>query len=143
MRHYISAEVDFLTTCPCTKARIGILKKQTVQPDEGVMRDQNDRDPDLDQGIVTETEKKLKKPSLYKVLLHNDDYTTMEFVVYVLQNVFRLDASKATQIMLHVHRQGAGVAGVYTYEVAEAKVSSVDELAKKHEFPLKCSMEEA
>ena len=107
------------------------------------MRDQNDRDTDLDHGVVTETEKKLKKPPLYKVLLHNDDYTTMEFVVYILQTVFRHDATKATQIMLHVHRQGTGVAGVYPYEVAEAKVSRVESLAKKHEFPLKCSMEEA
>ena len=87
------------------------------------MKNQNDRDTDLDHGVVTETEKKLKKPPLYKVLLHNDDYTTMEFVVYILQSVFRHDATKATQIMLHVHRQGTGVAGVYTYEVAEAKVS--------------------
>jgi ATP-dependent Clp protease adaptor protein ClpS len=102
-----------------------------------------DDDTDLDHGVVTETEKKLKKPPLYKVLLHNDDYTTMEFVVYVLQSVFRLPPTKATQIMLHVHRQGHGVAGVYTYEVAETKVDQVHELAKKYEFPLKCSMEEA
>jgi ATP-dependent Clp protease adaptor protein ClpS len=104
---------------------------------------QHDNDTDLDRGVVTETEKKLKKPPLYKVLLHNDDYTTMEFVVYVLQSVFHHPSTKATQIMLHVHRRGIGVAGVYTYEIAETKVNQVHEVAKQHEFPLKCSMEEA
>jgi ATP-dependent Clp protease adaptor protein ClpS len=107
------------------------------------MRNQDDNDTTLDRGVVTETEKKLKKPPLYKVLLHNDDYTTMEFVVYILQSVFHHPPTKATQIMLHVHRRGIGVAGVYTYEIAETKVNQVHELAKKYEFPLKCSMEEA
>jgi len=107
------------------------------------MAEQHDQDAGVDHGVVTQTEKKLKKPPLYKVLLHNDDYTTMEFVVYVLQSVFRHDATRATQIMLHIHRRGMGVAGVYTYEVAEAKASRVDGLAKKYEFPLKCSVEEA
>ena len=107
------------------------------------MNNRYDNDTDLDRGVVTETEKKLKKPPLYKVLLHNDDYTTMEFVVYILQSVFHHPPTQATQIMLHVHRRGIGVAGVYTYEVAETKVAQVHELAKEHEFPLKCSMEEA
>lgn len=102
-----------------------------------------DNGTDLDRDVITETEKKTKKPPLYKVLLHNDDYTTMEFVVYILQSVFNHDATKATQVMLHVHRKGMGVAGVYTYEVAETKVDKVHSLAKKYEFPLKCSMEEA
>ena len=74
-------------------------------------------------GVVTESEKKLKLPPMYKVLLHNDDYTTMEFVVQVLQSVFHKPPAEATQIMLHVHRNGIGVAGVYTYEVAETKVA--------------------
>jgi len=107
------------------------------------MSKQNENDTDFERGVVTETEKKLKKPPLYKVLLHNDDYTTMEFVVYVLQSVFHLEPTKATQVMLHVHRKGVGVAGVYTYEVAETKVNRVHDLAKEYEFPLKCSMEEA
>ena len=98
---------------------------------------------DLDHGVVTETEKKLKPPPMYKVLLHNDDYTTMEFVVEILQAVFQRSHTEATQIMLHVHRTGIGVAGVYTYEVAETKVAIVDEMARRHEFPLKCTMEEA
>jgi ATP-dependent Clp protease adaptor protein ClpS len=90
----------------------------------------------------TRTEKKLKRPPLYKVLLHNDDYTTMEFVVHVLQSVFNHEEAAATAIMLHVHRKGIGVAGVYTHEVAETKVEQVHALAREHEFPLRCSVEE-
>lgn len=107
------------------------------------MGNQYDNDTDLDRGVITETEKKLKKPPLYKVLLHNDDFTTMEFVVLVLQSVFHHGPEKATQIMLHVHRLGVGVAGVYTYEVAETKVEQVHALARQHEFPLQCTIEEA
>jgi ATP-dependent Clp protease adaptor protein ClpS len=102
-----------------------------------------DNENELDRGVITETEKKLKKPPLYKVLLHNDNYTTQEFVVYILQAIFHHPPTKATQIMLHVHRRGIGVAGVYTYEVAETKINKVHDLAKEYEFPLKCSMEEA
>jgi ATP-dependent Clp protease adaptor protein ClpS len=98
---------------------------------------------DLDYGVVTETEKKVEHPKLYKVLLHNDDYTTMEFVVQVLQAVFHKQIAEATQIMLHVHKTGLGVCGVYTYEVAETKVAEVLALAKAHEYPLQCTMEEA
>ena len=91
----------------------------------------------------TQQEEKLARPRRWKVLLHNDDYTTMEFVVWVLQAVFHHDETSATQIMLHVHRTGLGVAGVYTREVAETRVSQVEALAREHEFPLRCSMEEA
>jgi ATP-dependent Clp protease adaptor protein ClpS len=91
----------------------------------------------------TQTQEKLARPRRYKVLLHNDDYTTMEFVVWVLQSVFNHDETTATQIMLHVHRTGMGVAGVYSRDVAETRVAQVDALAKDHEFPLRCSMEEA
>lgn len=101
------------------------------------------RETDLEHGLVTETKKKLKKPPLYKVLLHNDDYTTKEFVVQVLQYVFHKEQTEAVQIMLHVHKKGIGVAGVYTYEVAETKVAVVESLARQHEYPLKCTMEEA
>lgn len=93
--------------------------------------------------VVTETKKKLKKPPLYKVLLHNDDYTTKEFVVEILQYVFYKEHTEAVQIMLHVHKKGIGVAGVYTCEVAETKVALVESLARQHEYPLKCTMEEA
>ena len=98
---------------------------------------------DSDSGVVTETEKELKNPAMYRVLLHNDDYTTMEFVVEVLQGVFHKTPADATQIMLHIHRSGIGVAGVYTHEVAETKVAIVEAMARQHEFPLKCTMEEA
>jgi ATP-dependent Clp protease adaptor protein ClpS len=91
----------------------------------------------------TQTKEKLARPNRWKVLLHNDDYTTMEFVVWVLQAVFHHDETTATQIMLHVHRTGIGVAGVYSREVAETRVAQVDALAREHEFPLRCSMEEA
>jgi len=94
-------------------------------------------------GVVTESEKKLKPPAMYKVLLHNDDYTTMEFVVHVLETVFHRSRVEAAHIMLHVHRNGLGVAGVYTYEVAETKVAIVEALARRHEYPLKCTMDEA
>jgi ATP-dependent Clp protease adaptor protein ClpS len=101
------------------------------------------RETESDHGLVTETKKKLKKPPLYKVLLHNDDYTTKEFVVQVLQYVFHKEHTEAVQIMLHVHKKGIGVAGVYSYEIAETKVALVENLAKQHEYPLKCTMEEA
>lgn len=94
-------------------------------------------------GIVTKTRPKTKKPSLYKVLLLNDDYTTMEFVVALLIHVFHHDEGSAQAIMLHIHQNGVGVAGVYTYEVAETKVAMVMELAEKAEFPLQCTMEPA
>ena len=105
------------------------------------------RGKDPDHGVVIETEKetekKLKKPPLYKVLLHNDDYTTKEFVVQILEYVFHKAHTEAVHIMLHVHQNGIGVAGVYTYEVAETKVALVESLARQHEYPLKCTMEEA
>jgi ATP-dependent Clp protease adaptor protein ClpS len=96
-----------------------------------------------DGGVATEqkTEKKLARPRLYKVLLHNDDYTTMEFVVALLMHVFHHTESDAQGIMLHIHTRGLGVAGVYTYEVAETKVAQVMELAEKADFPLLCTME--
>jgi ATP-dependent Clp protease adaptor protein ClpS len=98
---------------------------------------------EFEHGVVTETKKKLKKPVMYRVLLHNDDYTTKEFVVQILQWVFCKEETEAVQIMLHVHRRGMGVAGVYSYEVAETKVALVEELARQHQCPLRCSMEEA
>ena len=101
------------------------------------------RETELDREVVTESRKKLKKPPLYKVLLHNDDYTTKEFVVQILQYVVHKEQTEAVQIMLHVHQKGIGVAGVYTYEVAETKVTLVEDLARQHEYPLMYTMEEA
>ena len=94
-------------------------------------------------GIVTQTKPKTKKPSMYKVLLLNDDYTPMEFVVYILEKLFRMSPEQATQVMLHVHQKGVGVCGVYTYEIAETKVTQVIDLARKNEHPLQCTMEKA
>jgi ATP-dependent Clp protease adaptor protein ClpS len=105
-------------------------------------RDENAR-IESDLGVVTEKEQKTARPPLYQVLLHNDDYTTMEFVVQILMEVFHRPHAEAVQIMLHVHRRGIGVAGIYPYEVAETKVATVHALARKFEFPLKCSLEEA
>ncbi len=91
--------------------------------------------------IVTQTRVRTKKPSLYRVLLLNDDYTPMEFVVYILERYFNRSREQATRIMLHVHQKGVGLCGVYTYEVAETKVAQVLDLAKRHEHPLQCVME--
>ena len=96
---------------------------------------------DGDVGIVTKTKPKTKKPSLYKVLLLNDDYTPMEFVVHVLQRLFNKDINEATEIMLHVHQNGVGICGVFTFEVAETKVTQVIDLARQHQHPLQCTME--
>lgn len=93
-------------------------------------------------GLLTERKQKLKKPPLFKVLLHNDDFTTMEFVVFILTNVFHKAEAEAVRIMLDVHQQGIGVAGVYTYEIAEAKVNKVAQMAQANEFPLLCTIEQ-
>jgi ATP-dependent Clp protease adaptor protein ClpS len=94
-------------------------------------------------GVVTEIrpKKKIARPRPYKVLLHNDDYTTMEFVVWILETIFRHDLASATRIMLHVHKNGLGVAGVYPREVAETRANQVEKLAREHEFPLRCTTE--
>lgn len=92
-------------------------------------------------GTEVDTRHETKKPSLYKVVLLNDDYTPMDFVVHVLESVFHKSTIEATQIMLNVHRKGSGLAGVYTREIAETKVNTVQELARKSKFPLKCIME--
>jgi ATP-dependent Clp protease adaptor protein ClpS len=91
--------------------------------------------------VATETEKKLKQPQLYRVLLHNDDYTTMEFVVAVLIDIFHHKEEDAVRIMLHVHHQGVGVAGVFSFEIAETKVRQTTERARANEYPLRCTME--
>ena len=92
-------------------------------------------------GLATETRVKTKKPSMYRVLLLNDDYTPMEFVVFVLEQFFNKSREQATRIMLHVHQKGVGVCGVYTFEVAETKVAQVMDLARRNEHPLQCTME--
>lgn len=92
-------------------------------------------------GVVTKTRPKTKKPSMYKVLMLNDDYTPMEFVVFVLERFFGKTREEATQIMLHVHNRGVGICGVFTYEVAETKATQVMDVARKEGHPLQCTLE--
>lgn len=110
-----------------------------------VIRAAGDRDKDPARKGNTQVKErpKVKKPKMYKVLLHNDHYTTMEFVVWILQGIFRRDEAEATRIMLAIHKAGLGVAGVYTKEVAETKTRKVVELAKQNDYPLQCTYEEA
>jgi ATP-dependent Clp protease adaptor protein ClpS len=105
--------------------------------------DPNDpgREEERETGILLKTRPKTKKPSMYKVLLLNDDYTPMEFVVHVLERFFSKTRQEATDVMLHVHRRGVGICGVFTYEVAETKVAQVMDFARVNEQPLQCTME--
>lgn len=129
-------ELRFVAFEPVTP---GALDVRAAREPDG----ERDGGTELDRGVITEQEQETRPPKMYKVLLHNDDYTTMEFVVEILETVFHHSHAAATQIMLHIHRKGIGVAGVYTYEVAETKVAIVEALARQREFPLKCTMEEA
>ena len=105
-------------------------------------KDQNKRGGGV--GLVIETARpRLKKPPMYKVLMLNDDYTPMEFVILILEDLFRMGHEKAVQVMLNVHQKGKGVCGVFPHEVAQTKVAQVLDLARQNEHPLQCSMEEA
>ncbi len=99
-------------------------------------------DSEFDGDVLTESETKLEKPKLFKVILHNDDFTTMEFVVFILTHVFLKNEAEAFTIMLKVHNEGIGVAGVYPYEIANMKSEKAMNLAKAHEYPLLCTVEE-
>lgn len=105
------------------------------------MASRSKKDPEGGVVLKEKTERKIKRPRMYRVLIHNDDYTTMEFVIHLLQAVFRRSESDSIQIMLHIHNTGVGVAGVYTFEVAETKVAQVHELARQVDCPLVASME--
>ena len=110
----------------------------------GPDRDRDHEDDDhAGTGVIAQTKTRTRKPSMYKVLMLNDDYTPMEFVVHVLQHFFRLSAEDATRIMMHVHQRGVGVCGIFTYEVAETKVNQVMDFARKHQHPLQCTLEKA
>tara|TARA_B100000482_G_C12545819_1_gene274080 strand:- start:305 stop:706 length:402 start_codon:yes stop_codon:yes gene_type:complete len=112
-----------------------------IMPGENQNNDNNNQD--FQRGVLLDTKPKTKKPSMYNVLLLNDDYTPMEFVVMVLEKIFNKKQEEATQIMLHVHKNGVGVCGTFTYEVAESKCKSVMDMAKKNEHPLQCTMEKS
>ncbi len=105
--------------------------------------DNNSQNNELQRGLLLDSQPKTKKPSMYNVLLLNDDYTPMEFVIMVLEKVFNKEQEEATQIMIHVHKNGIGVCGTFTYEVAESKCKSVMEMAKKNEHPLQSAMEKS
>lgn len=104
---------------------------------------QEPKDPSRKGGTQVKERPKVKKPKMYKVLLHNDHYTTMEFVVFILRNTFRRSEAEATQIMLHIHQNGVGVAGIYSKEIAETKSEKAMKLAEENNFPLQCTFEEA
>ena len=109
--------------------------KQPLKPPSQINND------DIEVGVAIKERPKTKRPSMYKVLMLNDDYTPMEFVVYVLQSLFEMSNDMAMQVMLHVHQRGVGICGVYTYEVAETKVAQVMNLAKENQHPLQCTIE--
>lgn len=118
--------------------RISAAGSDTDKPDGG---DADDGDAQV--GLATKTRTKPKKPSQYKVLLLNDDYTPMEFVVMVLKRFFGMDLEQATRVMLHVHQKGVGVCGIFPYEVAETKVNQVMDFARQNQHPLQCTLEKA
>ncbi len=105
--------------------------------------DDNGDDGGPSTGVVVRTKPKAKKPSMYKVIMLNDDYTPMEFVVMILERFFNKNHEEASHIMLHVHQKGVGVCGVFTYEIAETKVTQVMDLARQHQHPLQCTLEKA
>lgn len=105
------------------------------------MADDDKRDDGPGTGLLVKAKPKTKKPSMYKVLMLNDDYTPMEFVVHCLERFFQKNREEATRIMLHVHQRGVGICGVYTYEVAETKVTQVMDFARRHQHPLQCTLE--
>ena len=115
-----------------------------VRRNANAMSQEHSSPPDQDRGLVVEPAKPaLKQPPMYKVVLLNDDYTPMDFVVRILEHCFGMNREKATQVMLHVHTRGRGVCGVYTHEIAETKVAQVNEFSRRHQHPLLCTMEEA
>lgn len=116
---------------------------EATPPDDGGVNDdgQNGTDDQQQTGLLLKPKPKTKKPSMYKVLLLNDDYTPMEFVVHILERFFNKNRQEATDVMLHVHRRGVGICGIFTYEVAETKVAQVMDFARANEQPLQCTME--
>jgi len=118
--------------------RQGVLPARLADDDK---QDDDGNDDDGQTGVVTATRPKTKKPAMYRVLMLNDDYTPMEFVVHVLQRFFNMSHDDSVKVMLHVHQRGVGVCGVFTYEVAETKVTQVIDFARKHEHPLQCTLE--
>jgi len=127
-----------LTKAPNRRAGVARIPERSAGNDE---RKRNGERGAPGTAVITKTKPQTKRPNLYRVLLLNDDYTPMEFVVHVLERFFNKDRESANQIMMHVHQHGIGECGVYTYEVAETKVTQVMDFARKHQHPLQCVME--
>ncbi len=119
----------------------GIVSSERLSEGAGSRSPGRDSDNRTGTAIITKTKPRTKRPNLYRVLLLNDDYTPMEFVVHVLERFFNKSREDATRIMLHVHHNGVGECGIFTYEVAETKVTQVMDFARKHQHPLQCVME--
>src|SRR5471030_3177743 len=122
-------------------SRLGGPKEPPGGPPQPPRRDDEEGDKEGRTGALTLTRTRTKKPSMYKVLMLNDDYTPMEFVVDVLERFLHKNRDEATRIMLHVHQRGVGICGVFTYEVAETKVTQVMDLARQNQHPLQCTIE--
>src|SRR5579859_1272605 len=125
----------------CISNRVAAMRQRRQEIYRMAERKMGDQDTGIRSAVVTQTKPKTQKPSMYRVLILNDDYTPMEFVVYVLEQFFNKSREDATRIMLHVHQHGVGVCGVFTYEVAETKVAQVVDTARRHQHPLQCTME--
>lgn len=119
----------------------GKVDERGVSDNQSMSGDTDRNNEDGQTGVIVRSRTKTKKPAMYKVLMLNDDYTPMEFVVLVLERFFAKNREEATRIMLHVHQRGVGICGVYTYEVAETKVTQTMEFARKHQHPLQCTLE--
>jgi ATP-dependent Clp protease adaptor protein ClpS len=125
-------------------AAMAALRLPLARPVRGAEDDEGkDSDGQGQIGVATKTRSKPKKPSQYKVLMLNDDYTPMEFVVLVLKRFFSMDLEQATRVMLHVHQRGVGVCGIFPYEIAETKVNQVMDFARQNQHPLQCTLEKA
>jgi ATP-dependent Clp protease adaptor protein ClpS len=119
--------------------RMSVTSEKTAMSDD----DHNTGGNKSNTGVVVKAKPKTKKPSMYKVIMLNDDYTPMEFVVHVLERFFSKNREEATKIMMHVHQRGVGICGTFTYEVAETKVTQVMDFARQHQHPLQCTVEKA
>jgi ATP-dependent Clp protease adaptor protein ClpS len=135
--HNVFANIRLTAFRQSSAIKSGSSEVPRMGDDEG--RRKGDAGPGT--AVITKTKTQSKRPSLYRVLILNDDYTPMEFVVHVLERFFSKDHESATRIMLHVHHHGVGECGIYTYEVAETKVTQVMDFARKHQHPLQCVME--
>ncbi len=124
-------------------ADLGALRVRAADEDEDGGQGGGNGNGQDQVGTVTKTRTKAKKPSLFKVLMLNDDYTPMEFVVLSLKRFFNMDLEQATRVMLHVHQKGVGICGVFPYEIAETKVNQVMDFARQNQHPLQCTLEKA